>query len=99
MRDAMPWSEAGALSAQGSGGRPVLEVRNLSVEYTTPAGPVIAVRNASLAVGRGEVVGIVGESGCGKSSLAFAIMGYLGPAGRATGAVLLDGRDLLRMSA
>ncbi|MBX6773241.1 MAG: ABC transporter ATP-binding protein [Chloroflexi bacterium] len=99
MRDAIVWSEAGAPSSRGSDGRPVLEVRNLSVEYATPAGPVVAVRNASLVIGRGEVVGIVGESGCGKSSLAFAIMGYLGPAGRATGAVFLDGRDLLRMSA
>ncbi len=75
----------------------VLEIRNLSVDYETPDGRVAAVRDVSLRIGRGETLGIVGESGCGKSSLAFAIMGYPGPTGRVSGEVWLEGENLLAM--
>ncbi len=76
---------------------PVLDLRNLSVHYDTPDGPVAAVRDVSLRVARGETLGIVGESGCGKSSMAFAIMGYLGPTGRVSGEARLEGENLLAM--
>ncbi|MFJ7213220.1 ABC transporter ATP-binding protein [Amycolatopsis sp. NPDC098790] len=52
---------------------PVLRIRNLHVDYETPAGPVHAVRGVDLDVHRGELLGIVGESGCGKTTLAYAI--------------------------
>ena len=61
--------------------QPLLKVDGLSVTFFTPTGSVQAIRDASFEIKRGEVVGLVGESGCGKSTTAFAIMGYL-PGGR-----------------
>ena len=51
-----------------------LDVRDLSVDYATPRGAVHALRHVDLAVPRGEIVGIVGESGCGKTTLISAVM-------------------------
>lgn len=78
----------------------VLSVEGLSVSYRIPGGRLQAVRNVSLAVGRGEVLGIMGESGCGKSTLAAAMIGLL-PAGASVegGSVRLNGDDLLRLTA
>ncbi len=79
----------------GSTERPVLALEHLSVAYTTRGGMVQAVRDVSLAIGPGETLGIVGESGCGKSSLAYAVMGYLGDYGRITaGSIRLQGQEL-----
>ncbi|WP_290050019.1 ABC transporter ATP-binding protein [Amycolatopsis solani] len=73
---------------------PVLQVRNLHVDYATPAGPVHAVRGVDLDVHRGELVGIVGESGCGKSTLAYAITRLLrAPAHLTEGTVTFHGTD------
>jgi oligopeptide/dipeptide ABC transporter ATP-binding protein len=58
-------------------GDSVLEVRNLSIEFRTPAGPVHALRHVNFTIPRGSVVGLVGESGSGKSTLALAIMGLM----------------------
>lgn len=69
----------------------LLEVDRLSVRYTTRRGVLTAVDALSLGVRRGETLGIVGESGCGKSSLGKAIVRLIEPAG---GAVRLDGVDL-----
>src|SRR5260221_13489047 len=52
----------------------VLEVRNLSIRFRTPRGPVLALRNVNVEVPRGSVVGLVGESGSGKSTLALAVI-------------------------
>lgn len=75
--------------------RAALEVRDLVVEYATPAGPVRAVDGVSLTVGRGRVLGLVGESGCGKSTLSMAVLGLVRRPGRVVaGRVVLEGRDL-----
>src|ERR1700736_3186636 len=78
---------------------PILECRNLSVSYAVRTGEVPAVIDFSLALTRGEAHGLVGESGCGKSTIALAIMRYLGAGGRVvSGQILFQGRDILRMS-
>jgi oligopeptide/dipeptide ABC transporter ATP-binding protein len=74
---------------------PLLDVEELSVRFDTRDGPVHAVQDVSFTVRRGEVVGIVGESGCGKSVTASSIAGLLPPSGRiAGGTVVFDGLDL-----
>ncbi len=77
---------------------PLLQVENLAVTFFTPRGTVHAVRDASLEVNRGEVMGIVGESGCGKSTTAFAVMGYLPGTTRVDGRILFEGREVAQMS-
>jgi peptide/nickel transport system ATP-binding protein len=77
---------------------PILECRNLSISYAGRAGDVPAVIDFNLELMRGEAHGLVGESGCGKSTIALAIMQYLGRAGRVVGGrILFGGRDLLGM--
>ncbi|OLP61654.1 ABC transporter ATP-binding protein [Xaviernesmea oryzae] len=79
---------------------PLLDVRNLSVEFHTLAGIVPAVRNISYRLDRGETLAILGESGSGKSVSSSAIMNLVDmPPGRiASGEILLDGKDLLKMT-
>ncbi|MEP9387276.1 ABC transporter ATP-binding protein [Mesorhizobium sp. KR9-304] len=72
-----------------------IEVRDLSIEYRTPAGWQRAVDRVSLEVRRGEVLGLVGESGSGKSTLAYQLLGYRPPNARcAGGSVLFGGVDV-----
>ncbi len=79
---------------------PVLECRNVSISYYTRAGEVPAVYDFNLTVNPGEAVGIVGESGCGKSTVALAIMQYMGKNGAVTGGeIRFMGRDMRSMSA
>jgi oligopeptide transport system ATP-binding protein len=75
---------------------PLLSVRNLEVEFRTGEGLVKAVNGVSFDVNRGEIVAIVGESGCGKSVTALALLRLIPePPGRiAAGEVVFDGRDL-----
>src|SRR5262249_47588295 len=74
---------------------PVLDVRHLEVVYRTRAGAATVIPDLSLSVGAGEAVGLVGESGCGKSTVALSIVGYLGRAGRIRGGqIVFEGRDL-----
>jgi len=81
-----------------SAGRPLLEVKGLSVSISTPLGPLYAVRDISFEVGRGETVCLVGESGCGKSITSLAMMGLLPRAARARATRLaFDGIDLARL--
>jgi oligopeptide/dipeptide ABC transporter ATP-binding protein len=81
-------------------GEPVLEVRNLSTQFSTRWGTIRAVDDVSYSVRRGETLGIVGESGSGKSVTALSIMRLVpSPAGRiVSGEVILNGRDLLKLS-
>jgi peptide/nickel transport system ATP-binding protein len=77
----------------------VLEVEGLTVDYATDAGPVRAVDDVSLSVGPGEFLGVVGESGCGKSTMLFAIARLLTPpAGITAGSVRFAGQDLVTMT-
>jgi oligopeptide transport system ATP-binding protein len=76
-----------------------LEVDRLSVDLHTPAGSVRAVRDVSFQVRCGQTLALLGESGCGKSMTALAVVGLLDPAAEVTGgSVRLDGEDLLRLS-
>jgi peptide/nickel transport system ATP-binding protein len=78
---------------------PILECRDLSISYAGRTGDVPAVVGFNLSLLPGEAHGLVGESGCGKSSIALAVMRYLGRAGRiATGQILFHGRDVLAMN-
>jgi peptide/nickel transport system ATP-binding protein/oligopeptide transport system ATP-binding protein len=78
---------------------PVLSVRELSVEYPREPTAVRAVDGISFEVARGETVGLVGESGCGKSTAALALFRLVPPPGRITaGRVLVDGTDILPLS-
>ncbi|MCE2481834.1 MAG: ABC transporter ATP-binding protein [Alphaproteobacteria bacterium] len=73
----------------------LLEVRDLSVRIEGAAGAGLAVRDLSLEVDKGATLGIVGESGCGKSMTALAIMGLLPDNAATSGRILFEGTDLL----
>ncbi len=78
---------------------PLLEIENLSISFFTKGGEFPAVTNFSCTVMPGEVMGIVGESGCGKSTVALGIMRDLSVAGRIVGGrVRFKGRDMAEMS-
>src|SRR5262249_45436602 len=86
-------------SATAPDQRPVLEVRDLRVHYSTPLGDVIAVNGISFNVQRGEILGLVGESGCGKSTTAMAILRLVQAPGRIVGGrILLNGTDVLGLN-
>ncbi|MGF1477739.1 MAG: dipeptide ABC transporter ATP-binding protein [Geminicoccaceae bacterium] len=79
--------------------QPILECNDLCISYFTRAGEIPAVVDFNLKVMPGESVGIVGESGCGKSTVALAIMQYMGKNGRVmSGEIKFKGRDLTAMS-
>jgi oligopeptide transport system ATP-binding protein len=88
-------------AAEGAGEGPLLEVRDLHVEFRTRDGVAKAVNGVDYAVGAGETLAVLGESGSGKSVTAQAVMGILdSPPGFVTrGQVLFRGQDLLTMSA
>ena len=77
---------------------PIIQLENLAVTFHTPRGPFRAVRSASLEIARGEVLGLVGESGCGKSTVAFAMMNYLPATAQVEGAVRFEGMDIAEFS-
>lgn len=100
--DTSPARETG--SAGREIGDPVLEIRNLSVDYGYDDDPTHVLRSTSLTLHRGEVLGLAGESGCGKSTLAYAATRLLPPPGLVTGGEVIftdrDGTssDLLKLS-
>jgi peptide/nickel transport system ATP-binding protein len=78
---------------------PLLAVDRLTVRLETESGPVYALDDVSLEVREGEVLAVVGESGCGKTMLALSILGLLPAAGRViSGQVRLGGKDLLQLA-
>ena len=78
---------------------PVLEVRNLSTHFFTDDGEVKAVRHVNFTVAPGETLGIVGESGCGKSVTAMSVLGLVQRPGKVVnGEIVFKGKDLLKVS-
>lgn len=80
--------------------RPViLHVKDLRVHYETPRGDVIAVNGVNFKIYAGETLGLVGESGCGKTTTAMAILSLVQPPGRIVGGeILLDGDDITKLN-
>ena len=79
--------------------RPCLEVRNLVVEFPNRHGTLTALNDVSLTIAPGEILGVVGESGAGKSMTGLAILGLLERPGRvASGDILLEGRSIASLS-
>jgi peptide/nickel transport system ATP-binding protein len=80
-------------------GNAVIEVRDLSLHYFTSKGPVRAVDGVSFDLVRGETLGIVGESGCGKTTLGVALLNMPTPPGRITGGqIVVEGIDIVPLS-
>ena len=77
----------------------LLEIAGLTTSFTTAAGTLTAVDDLDLTVRQGRVLGLVGESGCGKTITALSILNLVPPPGRITaGRILFDGTDLLKLS-
>src|SRR3569833_4000437 len=74
--------------------QPLLEVENLGGLLNSSRGPAQAVRGVSFALKRGETLGLVGESGCGKSVTAMSLMGLLPDSAVVSGSIKLDGNEL-----
>ncbi len=78
---------------------PQLSIRNLCVDYITDAGDVRAVNNVSFDIGKGEVFGLAGESGCGKSTVAMSLMRlHKPPAFISSGEVFFNGENIMKYS-
>ncbi|MDQ7982062.1 ABC transporter ATP-binding protein [Paraburkholderia sp. SARCC-3016] len=87
-----------AQPAQGA--VPLLDIRDLRIEYRNRDETVVAVPGVSLRIAPGESYGLVGESGCGKTTTAMAVMGYMGGTGRVTGgSIRFEGQELVGASA
>ena len=80
-------------------GTPLLEVKDLQTSFRTREGVVRAVDGIDFSVDRGEIMGLVGESGCGKSVTSLSIMRLIAPPGAIDGGqIVFDGRDLLTLT-
>ena len=75
---------------------PILEVRNLRKYFKTPKGMLHAVEDVSFSIEKGKTLGLVGESGCGKSTTGRAILRLIEPT---SGEVYFEGRDVLKLNA
>ena len=79
-------------------GDPLLQVEDLRTHFHTDDGVVKAVDGVSYSIGKGKTLGVVGESGCGKSVTALSIMRLIAPPGRiASGRILFEGTDLTKL--
>ena len=89
------------MAAMAKDSEPLLEVRDLCTNFQTDEGTIRAVNHVSFQIGEGETLGLVSESGCGKSVTALSILQLVpNPPGRIVdGEVIFQGRDLLQLSA
>jgi peptide/nickel transport system ATP-binding protein len=86
-------------AAEPNAGAPLIRIEDLTVQYLSPRGPVRAVDGVSFDIRPGEVIGLAGESGSGKSTIAQAILRILQPPAVITGGkVIFEGKDVLDMS-
>ena len=76
----------------------LLEVSNLKIRLQTHRGPADAVRNVSFSLARGETLGLIGESGCGKSITAMSLIGLLPDSAEVTGSIRFDGKELVGLN-
>ncbi|WP_245456975.1 ABC transporter ATP-binding protein, partial [Mesorhizobium sp. M1A.F.Ca.IN.022.04.1.1] len=89
-----------SMKGERASGTPLLAVRDLRIEFRGKAETIVAVPKLSFEVKPGESFGLVGESGCGKSTTAMAIMGYLGATGVvAGGSIRFEGEELVNAPA
>ena len=93
----MVQAAAAPVMTPAAAGSWLLEVENLQVQFATPRGVVPAVEGVSWQVKPGEVLALVGESGCGKSVSALAVMRLLAQGAAVRGRILFEGRDLLAL--
>ncbi|WP_292900230.1 dipeptide ABC transporter ATP-binding protein [Nitratireductor sp.] len=92
-------NEAISITRGRKSGKPILEIENLSISFFTRAGEIPAVMDFSCEVMPGEAMGIVGESGCGKSTVSLGIMRDLSNVGQIVGGrIRFKGRDMAEMS-
>ena len=78
---------------------PLLEIKDLEVAFHLKRGPVIALNKLNLTIKSGETMGLVGESGCGKSLTSLAILGLIPDTGKIHGGeIRFQGKDLLQLS-
>ena len=90
---------AGSQDRENANGRALLEVQNLTMSYFTRQGEVRAVDDVSFSVERGQALGLVGESGCGKSSIALSLLRIVPENARILdGSILLDGEDIVTLT-
>ena len=95
----MTSAAASDAATNGSSAEPLVRVENLTVDYRNEDEWVSVVKNVTFEIGRGETLGLAGESGCGKTTTALAMFGYNKPGSRvAGGRITFDGRDLLGLS-
>ena len=97
------WLAGSVRSAAGAGAvmsdkTPLIEVENLRVRLNTSRGPADAVRGVSFSLARGGTLGLIGESGCGKSVTAMALMGLLPDSAVISGSIRLDGQELIGLA-
>ncbi len=94
----MPEPLKTAVAAKAEEPRPLLDIRDLSVDYITDTGPVRAIDHLDLTVRSGEILGVAGESGSGKTTLAKALMRILPPPAVISGGnIIFDGQDVCAM--
>ncbi len=85
-------------ASTGENSNPLLDVRKLTVSFPGPQGPVHLVRGLDYKIPRGETLGIVGESGCGKTMTSLALLGLVTGSGTVGGTIDFDGRDLAKFN-
>jgi peptide/nickel transport system ATP-binding protein len=95
----MPSTRASTETMAASPAPAVLELERLTVTFATAAGPLEAVRDVSLSVAPGECLGVVGESGAGKSQALLAVLGLLAANGRVSGSARFAGSELIGLPA